>query len=126
MKPTDLRASIVHGGLKLRRIAQAIQENQPAIRTGKAAKIALCFGRWGTGGIADLMNHAGEQKGVRAAPGQCDLRKIPKPEAVVAVFDYAGRDHGPLAGVGGRRELTIPELSLRHVRGRFDESILVE
>lgn len=27
-----LRASIVHGGLKLRRIAQAIQENQPAIR----------------------------------------------------------------------------------------------
>lgn len=121
-----LRASIVHGGLKLRRIAQAIQENQPAIRAGKAAKIPLCFGRRGTGGIADLRNHAGEQKGVHAAPGQCDWRKIQKPETVVAVFDHAGGDDGPLAGVGGRRELTIPELSLRDVDGGFDESVLVE
>ena len=98
-----LCAHVVHGWLKLVRIANTVQENQAGIRPWEAAEIPLGLGRRRSPEIANLWDHAGELEGVHAATGERRVRKIQKPKTIMAVFDHVRGDNGPLPRVGGPR-----------------------
>jgi hypothetical protein len=71
-----LRAHVVHGWLKLARVANTVQKNQAGIRPWEATEIPLSLGRRRSPEVANLGDHAGELEGVHAATGEGRVRKI--------------------------------------------------
>jgi len=117
---------MIHGGLKLLRITNAIQRYEAHIlRPGDTSKIVAFRWQGWSADCACRWNHGGKLKRIHASPCQGLVRVLQEPEAVVPIRDHVRGDHHPSAGVRCRGLLAVPKVRLSHIDGRLGNAIFV-